>query len=231
MTSEDETPAAPRWVRKLLIPALIGGVAGFAASAGMMRFIGSEAVGGLEKSATVAAIVAVLYLVIGLGVALGTASPALGARFLNVEDVDELREQQKVLSLSSVAMVLWGAALLALALAAPDGPLPQTLALVIAAGGMVVGTALSVLVYRASDELMLAINLEGGALSYGLVFVLVGGWAILAHLGYVAGPGPLDLLSMFYVLVLAASFIAVGRRGMLTVRSASASANEGGARS
>ena len=33
-----------------------------------------------------------------------------------------------------------------------------------------------------------------------------------------AAPAPLDLLTLFYVLVLAASFIAVGRRGMLTVR-------------
>lgn len=218
MMSEHETPAAPRGVRKLLISGLFGGVAGFAASAALLRFVGSDAVGGLDKSATIAALVAVLYLVIGLMVALGTANPALGARILNVEDAEELREQHKVLSLSGVSMVLWGVALLALALAAPDGPLPQTIALAIAAGGLVVGTVLSMMVYRASDELMLAVNLEGGALSYGLVFVLVGGWAMLAHLGYVAPPAPLDLLSAFYVLVLAASFIAVGRRGMLTVR-------------
>ena len=218
MTSEDETPATPHWVRKLLIPALLGGVAGFAATAGMVRLVGSEAVGGLEKSATIAAVVAVLYLMIGLMVALGTVSPQVGAKFLNVEDADELREQKAVLTLSGTVMVLWGAALLALALAAPDGPLPQTLALVIAAGGIGIGTVLSVKAYRLSDELMLAVNLEGGALGYGIVFAAVGGWAMLAHLGYVAAPGPLDLLSAFYMLGLLASFIAVGRRGMLTVR-------------
>lgn len=218
MMSEDKTSSAPRWVRKLLIPALVGGVAGFAASAGMMRFIGSDAVGGLEPSAMIAAMVAVLYTVIGLGIMLGTASPALGARFLNVEDAEELREQKKVLSLSGGAMVLWGAALLALALAAPDGPVPQAAALVVGAGGLVIGTALSVLVYRASDELMLAVNLEAGALTYGLVLLVVGLWAMVAHLGFAAGPQPLDLLTLFYVLVLVASFIAIGRRGMLTIR-------------
>lgn len=218
MTSEDETPATPHWARKLLIPTLLGGVAGFAASAGMIGFVGSDAVGGLEKSATVAAVVAVLYILIGLMVALGTASPQVGAKFLNVEDADELREQKTVLTLSGTAMVLWGAALLALALAAPDGPLPQAAALLIAAGGIGIGTVLSVKAYRATDELMLAVNLEGGALGYGIVFVVVGGWAMLAHLGYVAAPGPLDLLSAFYFMALLASFIAVGRRGMLTVR-------------
>ena len=52
--TDNQTSSTPRWVRKLLIPALIGGVAGFAASAGMMEFIDSSAVGGLDLSATVA---------------------------------------------------------------------------------------------------------------------------------------------------------------------------------
>ena len=41
---------------------------------------------------------------------------------------------------------------------------------------------------------------------------------MLAHLGYTAAPAPLDLLSLFYVLVLVASFIIIGRRGMLAPR-------------
>lgn len=216
--TDKQTSSTPRWVRKLLIPALIGGVAGFAASAGMMQFIDSSAVDGLGLSGTIAALIGVLYVVIGFGVAFGSASPQVGAKFLNVEDADELREQKKVLGLSGVAMLLWGAALVALALAAPDGPVPQGIALAVGLTGLVIGTVLSFQVYRASDELMLAVNLEGGALSYWLVFVVVGGWAMLAHLGYTAAPAPLDLLSLFYVLVLVASFVAVGRRGMLTIR-------------
>lgn len=216
--TDNPTSSTPRWVRKLLIPALIGGVAGFAASAGMLQFIDSSAVGGLDLSATIAALVGVLYIVMGFGVAFGSATPQVGAKFLNVEDADELREQKKVLGLSGVAMLLWGAALAALALAAPGGPVPQGVALAAGLAGLGIGTVLSIQVYRASDELMLAVNLEGGALSYWLVFVVVGGWAMLAHLGYIAGPAPLDLLSLFYVLVLVASFIAIGRRGMLTIR-------------
>jgi hypothetical protein len=218
MTTDDTPSTMPRWVRKLLIPALIGGVAGFAASAGVMQFIDSPAVGGLGTSAVIAALVAVVYLVIGLSIVIGVASPQMGAKFLNVEDADELREQKQVLSLSGWAMMLWGAALAALALAAPDGPVPQTAALVIGLAGLVIGSVLSVLVYRASDELMLAVNLEAGALSYGLTFLTIGGWAMGAHLGYAAAPQPLDLLSLLYVLVLVASFIAVGRRGMLAIR-------------
>lgn len=218
MIMEDKSPETPRWVKKLLIPALIGGVAGFAAASAAMHFIDSPAVGGLDESATVAALIGVVYLLIGLSVGFGAASPKLGARFLNVEDADELREQKKVLTLSGVAMALWGASLFALALAAPEGPMPQGGALVIGVGGIVIGSVLSLSVYRACDELMREINLEAGALSYGLVMLVAGTWAILAHLGYMAAPAPLDLLSLFYVLVLLASFIVVGWRGMLMPR-------------
>lgn len=217
MTNQ-ESPRYPLWLRKIVVPALIGGVAGFAATFGLMRYIDSPAVGGLGTSAASAAVVGVLYCVIAAIIMVGTASPRLGARFLNVEDADELREQQRMLALSGAAMALWGAALLALALAAPEGPVPQTLALLIGVGGLVIGSGLSVLVYRVSDELMLAVNLEAGALTYGLVLLVVGMWATLAHLDYVAGPEPLDLLTLFYVLVLIASFITTGRRGMLTIK-------------
>jgi hypothetical protein len=218
MTRENQTSQTSRLVRKLVIPALIGGVAGFAASAGMMLFINSETVGGLGLSTSIAALVAVLYGVIALGILFGTANPALGARFLNVEDADELREQKRMMVWSGTAMLLWAAALLALALSGPDGPLPQTAALVIGAVGLLGGTVLSVLVYRACDELMLAVNLEASAISFTLVLVVIGLWAMLAHLGFAQGPAPIDLLSLFYVLMLVASFIAVGRRGMLAIR-------------
>jgi hypothetical protein len=208
----------PKWVRKLVIPSLTGGVVGFAASSALLEGLESELIGGLGQSETIAALVGMLYAVIGLGMMVGVASPGLGARFLNVEDADELREQKRILNLSAVAMLLWGAALMVLAMAAPGGPVPQAAALAIAAGGLAIGAVLSVAIYRASDELMRAVNLETGSLAYGLVVLVVGVWAMLAHLGYTAGPAPLDLLSLFYVLVLAASFIVIGRRGMLAPR-------------
>ena len=218
MTTEHQSSRYPLWLRKLVIPALIGGVAGFAASYVLLKTIDSDAVGGLTVSNTLAALVGVLYLVIAFGILIGTLNPKVGARFLNVEDADELREQKLMLVYSGGAMALWGVALMALALAAPDGPVPQTMALILGAGGLLTGTVLSVMVYRYCDELMLAVNLEAGAVSYSLVFAVVGMWAMLAHLEYTAGPQPLDLLTLFYVLVLVASFIAVGRRGMLKIK-------------
>ncbi|MEQ5787307.1 hypothetical protein J3454_05320 [Erythrobacter sp. NFXS35] len=218
MTTEEQSPREFSWLRKVVIPASVGAVAGFAAVFAMMRFIDSDMVGGLDTSAMIAAAVGVLYCVIASGMLVGTTNPRLGAQFLNVEDADELREQQRMLVTSSGAMALWGTALVTLALAAPDGPVPQGAALIVGAGGLLLGTALSYLTYRFCDELMLAVNLEAGAITFGLVMLVVGMWAVLAHLGFATAPQPLDLLTAFYVLVLLASFIAVGRRGMLTVR-------------
>lgn len=223
MMTEEKSPDTPRaempkWVKKLLIPMLIGGVVGYAASAAALHFIDSSAIGGLGKSATIAVLVGVLYAVIGLSVALGTASPKVGARFLNVEDADELREQKKVLTWSGAGMVLSGLSLIALALAAPEGPVPQAVALALGVGGMVISAVMSVVIYRQCDELMRAVNLEASAVGYAMVMVVIGLWAMLAHLGYAAAPAPLDLLTLFHVLVLLASFIAAGRRGMLMPR-------------
>lgn len=218
MMTEEEAPDTPHWVKKLLIPALGGGVAGFAVSWGALQFIDSSAVGGLGTSATIAVLVGMLYVLTGLGVGLGTASPQFGAKFLNVEDADELREQKKVLILSGIVSALWGVSLMALAFAAPEGPLPQRIALAVGLGGLLIGSVISVAVYRACDELMRAVNLEAGALSYGALLAIVGLWALLAHLGYAAGPAPLDLLSLFYAVPLIASFVVIGRRGMMTAR-------------
>jgi hypothetical protein len=48
-----------------------------------------------------------------------------------------------------------------------------------------------------------------------LIVAIGGGWSILAHLCFVLAPTPLDWLTMFTLIMFAASFIAVGRRGLL----------------
>jgi hypothetical protein len=68
---------------------------------------------------------------------------------------------------------------------------------------------------RLSDELDRTLNYETGNMSFYLVLVLGGGWAILAHLGFLAAPAPLDWLTMFIVIIFVASFIVLGRRKLL----------------
>lgn len=217
MTDTDRSPDFP-WVRKLIVPMIGGAVVGGLATFGLLSWIDTAIPAEPEPSILVAAAVAAFYLVVAAITAVGTLNPQLGARYLNVEDADELREVRKMLLLSAGGMALWGAALLALALAAPAGPLPIPAALTLGVAGLAGGGVFAVMSYRLADELMVAVNLEAGAVSYGLVLLVIGGWGMLAHLGYVAGPQPLDLLTSFYILVMLATFIAAARRGMLAIR-------------
>lgn len=229
MTSEIETQpsevvapnAAPKW-RKLLLQfaagMVFGGLVGFGFGYLADRYLDAAQSEGVSFSVAIAGAVAVIYIVMAVIVLAGSLSPKMGAMLLNVEDEAEVRELQSQLLNSGLGMVLWGVALMALALAAPVGPLPTPAALVIAAVGLVSGLWFAWKTYRSSDELLLAINLEAGALTYGLMLVVLGGWGMLAHLDYVTGPQPLDLLTACYVLALLATFISAGRRGMLMPR-------------
>jgi hypothetical protein len=66
--------------------------------------------------------------------------------------------------------------------------------------------------------LMRSVSNEAGNLAFHLVLIVGGGWAMLSHLGFARAPAPLDWLTMFFGLVLLASFIATARRGMLAPR-------------
>jgi hypothetical protein len=215
MMTDQETPPKPAWPRKTVFRLVSGGVVGFVAAKAMISAIDSPAIGGLEASSAIAALIGLMYALMGASILAGSAMPRAGAAFLNVEDADEIREQKRLFLFSAVSSLLWGGALIALALAAPDGPLPQWTALIVAGVCLAVGSVLAFPMYRASDELMMAVMQEGGALSAWLLFAVVGFWASLAHLGFVQGPQPLDLLSLFYGLMLVASFIVIFRRGMV----------------
>jgi hypothetical protein len=196
----------------------IGGIAGFAVTFFLLEYVEGIGETGLSLSAEIAAIIGGFYILISLFVGGGTLAPKAGARLLNVEDEEELMEQRSVLLLSSVALAVWGAALLVLALSGEDAVFAPVPATVTAIALYAVGTYFAVLSYRKGDELMTAVNREAASLSYFFVLVVVGGWSALAHGGLLPVPAPLDILSLFYALVMIATFVAAGKRGMLAVK-------------
>ncbi len=202
-------------VRKLVLSMGIGAAVGFVATYSLVRAANIGLFGDIDGSALAAMMVAMLYIAVALFVGIGTRNPNAGSRFLNVEDADELREQRRVFLLSSCALGLWGIALFALGLAGKGAMLSREMALIIAVPGLCAGSFAAWHSYQLSDELMVAMNREAGALSHMLTFVLLGGWAMLAHLEYLAGPATLDMLTAFYLLVLIATFLTAARRGIL----------------
>lgn len=96
--------------------------------------------------------------------------------------------------------------------------IPANAALIAAIAMFALGSYFAWRSYRASDELMAAVNSDAMTVGYCLTFAVVGGWALLEHLGLAAGQDPIDVITMFYVLSMVATFIATGRRGLLKPR-------------
>jgi len=129
---------------------------------------------------------------------------------------DDMRERGGLFLCSFAWMVAWGLLQIGLSLAGSGKLLSPGAAL---AGALVLIAILSVLgiaSWRMNDELGRTLSREAGNMAFYLILLVGGGWAMLAHLGFAAAPAPLDWLTLFTVLMFAASFIAVGRRKLLT---------------
>lgn len=205
-------------LKKLLVSLAVGAVAGFIVSFALMRTIQSGVLGDLGTSRSIAALLGSMYTLCGCFVGLGVLSPRIGARFLNVEDAEELREQSKILRNSTFGIVAFGLSLILLAFAAPAGPLSPTLVGGSIALLMAIATLTSLQTLKSMDELNASVSRETSVTSFYLMFFCGGGWSVLAHLGFATQLAPLDWLTLFAAAMLAAAFWVSGRRGLLTPR-------------
>ena len=166
------------------------------------------------------------WVAVGLGLALiflaslgnfVVANAHRGAGLIDDKDVaEDLRERGRLYSCSYVWMAACGLLLIVLGLGGPGGVLSPAAALAGALVLIAVLTVLGIAAWRLSDELARTLSHETGNMAFYLILVLGGGWAMLAHLGFVAAPAPLDWLTMLTMLLFVATFIVLGRRKLLT---------------
>jgi hypothetical protein len=158
---------------------------------------------------------ATLVVIAVLG-GLAAASVRTGLHLVDDEmAAEDLRERGRLMLCSFTWMACFGLLLIGLGLAGA-GVLSPAAAL---AGVLVlipVLTLLTIAAWRLQDELGRTLSHETGNMAFYLIFVIGGGWAILAHLGFAAAPAPLDWVTLVTVLLFAASFIVLGRRKLLT---------------
>lgn len=209
------TPARKSTFRKLILPVGVGGLGGFLGATAFLRLTDFDGVAGLSVSQEIAGLVGLLYVFISASVLFGVFMPNAGARILNVEGADELREQRKQLTLSGAGCAALGTALVVLALTGPELPLQQTAGAVIAIGLVLAGTLATVAMKRHTDELQASLSRDAVVTAFYLMFYIGGCWAVLAHAELVRSPLPLDWLTMFACTILIGAFWQVGRRGML----------------
>ncbi|MFK4002833.1 hypothetical protein [Qipengyuania sp. NPDC077563] len=203
-------------VRKLLLPIAVGAVAGFLGALAFLRLTDRGTDAGLSTSAEIAGLTALIYILSALAVLIGTLLPNAGAKVLNVEDADELREMKVQLCYSAVGMAAFGLALLILALSGPDGWFTPEAGAGLTIALVVLGVLVSKLMGRHTDELQQELSRDAMASSFVLVILIGGGWAILAHTGFLIAPGPLDLVTLFAATLLVAAFWQSAKRGLLT---------------
>lgn len=207
-----------RRLKKTMFSLGLGAISGFVGATLVMQLLDSDSLADVGASVEIAVLVALVYLLIAIAVGVGVLSPKAGASFLNVEDADELEEQRSILGYSAIGMAGAGIALAVVALSGPDGLVEPRLALGLYVVLSVLAVWVSLKSWKLQDELMKAIGREAAGMSFYLVLLVGGTWALLAHLGFVAAPRALDWLSMFWALLLLAAFIVVGKRGMLMMR-------------
>src|SRR5690606_10079191 len=106
---------------------------------------------------------------------------------LNLEDMEEALEERRVLLYSAAGMGAFGVALVLLAFSGPGGALPPGPVLAVVAALFALASWLSLVVWRLMDELMRGLSQQTASATFYLLMVLGGGWALLAHLGFVHG--------------------------------------------
>jgi len=170
----------------------------------------------ISSSGWIAAVTGATLIVLAVLGSLATASTRTNLDLIGDEvAAEEMRERARLFFCSFTWIAACGLLLIGLSLSGPGGLLSSTIALVGALILIVVLTLLGIAAWRMSDELGRTLSHETGNMAFYLILIFGGGWAILAHLGFVAAPAPLGWLTLFTVQMFAASFIALGRRKLL----------------
>ena len=211
VTSEAKMQKGRKLIFQMAFGGLLGGLAGYF-GLGLL-----DAENMAIDQVTVSG-VGLIYLLMGLICGFGLVAPKLGSSILNVEDADEIRDQRRVLTGSTLCMIALGAALIVLPLAGADGPISP----VAAFGGLLAALALLIVVsirdWKYYDEMMLQLSRDAGNIACCGIGGTLLVWASAASLGLIAAPTPLALVAIISGGFLLAIFIASGRRGLLMPR-------------
>lgn len=181
-------------------------------------FTGTLSLSAVGVSATIAlglGVVLLLFAILGL---LRLAADHAPGRVRPPEETDADLELGRPRLYSLIVIAAMGLTLVLLVLAGPGGALSPTITLVAVLVLLGIVTVLTFAMWPLLDELTRTMSRETGNAAFYLIVVIGGGWAILAHLDFVPAPTPLGWLTMFTLIMFAASFIAVGRRGLLQPR-------------
>lgn len=206
-----------KW-KKAGVSALIGAAVGagsvslalWAAGGGLLAAMGPSriALGGIG----------ILFVLISAMIGFGLAAPRAGAQVLNVGDAEELVEDRPKLLSSALYMGWIGVTLLLLALARTPDFAAGIVAPGVALAALAVLIAVSLLSWywmRSYDEFDRQLGLEGASWAFLIACAVLLPWAAFDALGWNAPLASLDVIAVLAVALIAGSFVAVAKRGMM----------------
>ncbi len=206
--------------RKIALQALVGAVVGGGGAIAVLSLLEPGEAPGWAPSQLILGGIGLIYGIMGLFVGIGTLAPRLiGQRLLNVADAEDIEDDRANMAGSAICSLAIGAALVLLAYGAtgdPVAPISSASAFWILAAVIAVVAIASVLMWRSFDELWRQLSVEASALLGNFLLVVCVLWGGAAAAGMVAAPQPLDLLSLAFGGLLLATFVVIGRRGMMT---------------
>lgn len=211
--------------KKIAVQALFGAIVGAGGMFAALSLL--EGGNGIDwpGSAVILLGLGFLYALMGAFVGIGALAPQLvGQRLLNVADADEIVEERSHLGGSAIGCLALGGGLMLFAYAAGTEAVGLTPRVSVAAAFWMLlamlglFTLLSLWMWRDFDELWRQLTLEITAITGNLMMLVAVLWGGAAAADLVAGPHPLDLVSLSFGLMLLGCFIATGRRGMMAPR-------------
>ena len=201
---------------KLAVQVVLGAVSGAAGMSAALWLLEGQELPDPGVSVIIAAGVAVIYLLMGLLVGVGALFPTLGTKLLNVHDREELLAERSMMLGGALGCGLLGLAFLALIFAnSGAAPFAPPLAFWMFVGVLGVSSVVSWRQWPLYDELMRALIQESVALFGYVISTVLVLWCAASAAGMVVGPQPLDLLSLTLGGFLVATFVVIGRRGMM----------------
>ena len=183
---------------------------------GLHAFAGDAAFKALNRSAVIALWTGLVLFFLAATGLLHVAAARARPRLLTAEQSEAILERTRALIYGFLGIAAMGLTLVALSLAGPGGPLSPVAALAAILVLIAIRATSSFKTRPLLDELSKTVARETGVGAFYLILIIGGGWSALAQLGFVAALAPLDWLTLLTVTMFMASFIAAGRRGLLT---------------
>ena len=179
-------------------------------------FAGGAALKALNRSAAIALWVGLVLFFLAVVGLLHVAAARARPRLLTVEQSEAILERTRASTYGFLAIAAMGLTLVVLSLAGPGGPLSRVAALVVVLVLIAIRAILSLKTRPLLDELSNTVARETGVGAFYLILIIGGGWSAPPQLGSVPALSPLDWLTLLTVTMFTASFVAAGRRGLLS---------------